>query len=440
MLPLEKSQVRLIFTMARDGLDSDLLERLSLDDGSTDGRKSSVGEKSSMYKLFWAGAMLASGTFTTIFAKAMFEAHAEGSDYCNVGDDETKDCKFNKPWFSVLIMKCSMSLCLVLYYGFGWGKENPEGPNPSWPTIKAVALPAALDLLNTVLGNLGLVFVNSSIYQMTRGSVVIFSAFLNVRWLGRTLRSFHYWSIFFVLVAVVLVGVAGIEESPDGSSGDKVILGLMFILAAQAVTAVQFICEESLMNSPQTTLDPVALVGFEGVWGLLYYAFISPILTFTPRSDMPFSTVWHENFQDTFVMLGNSTDLVWLCFGFFCTILIYNIAANFVTQSLSAVVRSILEACRVMGVWVVALIFYYTQFAVSIGEAWSNWSYLELFGFMVLMYGTFAYKGLVKIPWVSEEVYRQAEQDEKALKRQQRDEAAKAGTAYNVLAVDEPIA
>ena len=56
------------------------------------------------------------------------------------------------------------------------------------------------------------------------------------------------------------------------------------------------------------------------------------------------------------------------------------------------------------------------------------------------MYGTFAYKGLVKIPWVSEEVYQQAEQDEKNLKRKLRDEAAKNNTAYNVLAVDEPIA
>merc|ERR1711871_179460 len=139
------------------------------------------------------------------------------------------------------------------------------------------------------------------------------------------------------------------------------------------------------MNNPATTLDPVALVGFEGLWGLLYYAFLCPILTFTPRSDISVSTIWHEDFGDTFVMLGNSSGLVWLCFGYFCTILIYNISANIVTQCLSAVVRSILEACRVMGVWCVGLFFFYTGLAVSIGGKWSNWSYLELFGFLVLM-------------------------------------------------------
>ena len=79
-------------------------------------------EKSSTYKAFWAGAMLFSGTFTTIFAKALFETEANGSDNCNMNDDDDIHCKFNKPWFSVLVMKFSMSLCLLLYYGLGWGE------------------------------------------------------------------------------------------------------------------------------------------------------------------------------------------------------------------------------------------------------------------------------------------------------------------------------
>ena len=55
---------------------------------------------------------------------------------------------------------------------------------------------------------------------MTRGSVVIFSAVLSVKWLGRTLRQFHYWAIFFVIVAVVFVGLAGIEIGNSDSSSD----------------------------------------------------------------------------------------------------------------------------------------------------------------------------------------------------------------------------
>lgn len=378
-------------------------------------------EKTSAFKLFWAGAMLFSGTFTTIFGKALYETNGVGSEYCDMNDDDNKDCDFNKPWFTVFVMKFSMSLCLVLYYGFGWGKENPNMPNPSWSTIKAVAFPASLDLLNTTLGNVGLLWVNSSIYQMTRGSVVIFSAVLSVKYLGRTLRSFHYHAILFVLVAVIVVGVAGVmSSSDDDSSGSAVILGLGFILAAQGVTAVQFIAEENLMNNPKTTLDPVALVGFEGLWGLAYFAVLAPMLTLTPRSDLQVSTIWHENFIDTFVQLSNSSALCWLCFGYFCTILMYNISANIVTQTLSAVVRSILEACRVIGVWVVGLLFFYAGSGAitTVGEAWSVWSYLELFGFMILMYGTFAYKALIKLPWVGEDVYEAAIHDSDELEQE----------------------
>jgi drug/metabolite transporter (DMT)-like permease len=139
-----------------------------------------------------------------------------------LGDDDDYHCKFAKPWFSVLEMKAAMAVCLLLYYGLGVGKEAGT-PDPDWRTIKKVWLPALLDLLNTVFCNIGLVWVSSSIYQMTRGSVVVFSAILSVKWLGRTLRSFHYYSIALVLVAVVLVGLAGTEEKPatdDDCVGD----------------------------------------------------------------------------------------------------------------------------------------------------------------------------------------------------------------------------
>ena len=289
----------------------------------------SKGEMPPIKKLFWAGIMLTSGTCTTLFANTMFMQKAEGSAACSLEDDDTT-CKFNKPWFSVLLMKLAMAMCLPLYYGVGWGKEDPSAPNPSWKTIKGVWLPSVLDLLNTILGNVGLLWVNSSIYQMTRGSVVIFSAILSVKWLGRRLFSFHYWAIFLVIVAVVFVGLAGIQTSDSDSEGaGMVIIGLLFIIAAQMVTAVQFITEEEFMNEYKATkLDPVALVGFEGLWGLVYFCVLAPYLTYTPASDEPISILWHEDFNDTFVQLSNSMAVVWLSVGYWVAILVYNVSAN----------------------------------------------------------------------------------------------------------------
>ena len=58
------------------------------------------------------------------------------------------------------------------------------------------------------------------------------------------------------------------------------------------------------MNNKLTTLDPVALVGWEGLWGMAYFVVLAPILTLTPRSSLAISIVWHEDFGDTFVQVS----------------------------------------------------------------------------------------------------------------------------------------
>jgi len=230
-----------------------------------------VGGNSSGFKLFWAFVMLVSGTLTTLSAKIQFETKAHGLNNCSRTLDDDADvttyCPFNKPWFSVLEMKSAMSLCLILYYCLGWGKD-PGMSDPSWKTVCSVWLPAMLDLLNTVLGNTGLLFVSSSVYQMTRGSVVVFSALLSVKWLGKELRAFHLWAVALVTCAVAVVGLAGTFEeepsdpkcsddvgggdggsdAPSSSANGQAFLGLGLILVAQLVTAVQIIAEERLMT------------------------------------------------------------------------------------------------------------------------------------------------------------------------------------------------
>jgi hypothetical protein len=52
-------------------------------------------------------------------------------------------------------------------------------------------------------------------------------------------------------------------------------------------------------------VDPVALVGFEGLWGCIFFVVLAPILTYTPRSKLAISIVWHEDFNDTFVQVGS---------------------------------------------------------------------------------------------------------------------------------------
>ena len=120
---------------------------------------------------------------------------------------------------------------------------------------------------------------------MTRGSVVIFTCALSVRYMGKVMTPVHWASVAIVCAAVVLVGVAGLFGGADsgGTSAGEYILGLMLIVIGQIVGAVQFVLEEYLMD--KRGVSPTQLVGWEGVWGVCYFVVLAPILSITPSVD-----------------------------------------------------------------------------------------------------------------------------------------------------------
>lgn len=371
------------------------------------------------------------GTASTITSKLQYEVRSYGPDHCPRHDDDGHaddnehwhNCKFTKPWFQTLVMKIAMTVCLFItaFAQFRQNKAdklaatnvselevglidgaNKLRPKPTWKSIRFIALPAATDLIQTVLAQAGLLWVSSSTYQMTRGSVIIFTCGLSVRYMGKTMTKVHWASIGIVCVAICLVGVAGaIGDESSGASVTEYVMGLALIIVGQMVGAVQFVLEEHCMDALHIT--PTMLVGWEGLWGTLYFLVLAPVLTLTPNVGGDASAIWHEDFVDTWHQLRNSTALVWLTVTSMLALLVYNLVGNMVTKQLSAIMRSILESCRTLGVWAVSLILWYGFDDKKSGEGWTPLSYLELAGFALLVYGTVAYKGIVKIPFLHSE-------------------------------------
>ncbi|KAH8069892.1 hypothetical protein JL721_5427 [Aureococcus anophagefferens] len=322
------------------------------------------------------------GTASTITSKLQYEVRSAGFVQCKYHDDDghadddltRRECLFTKPWFQTLVMKIAMSTCLGISI--------------------------------TVLSQAGLIWVSSSAYQMTRGSVIIFTCALSVRYMGKKMEPVHWVSVLIVCLAIVVVGVSGVFGASDsgGASAGEYILGLMLILLGQVVGAVQFVLEEWLMNECDVT--PTLLVGWEGVWGMGYFLILAPVLSYTPTVNddgelASASTIWHENFAETWDQLKNSTDLIILTILSMIALLVYNLVGNMVTKQLSAIMRSILESCRTLGVWITSIVIYYGWHDSKSGEEWTNWSYLEFVGFVLLVYGTVAYKEILPIPGIS---------------------------------------
>jgi drug/metabolite transporter (DMT)-like permease len=89
---------------------------------------------------------------------------------------------------------------------------------------------------------------------MTRGSVVVFTCILSVRWLKQKLRPHHYVAVAVVCAAVALVGVAGRFGEKGHTSLASYVLGLGLIVVGQAVGALQFcsgLCGNQISGVPR---------------------------------------------------------------------------------------------------------------------------------------------------------------------------------------------
>lgn len=63
-----------------------------------------------------------------------------------------------------------------------------------------LAVPTLLDLLATLMMNVGLLYVTASVYQMLRGAEMLFAALFAVAFLGRRLNKFHLGGILCCVV------------------------------------------------------------------------------------------------------------------------------------------------------------------------------------------------------------------------------------------------
>ncbi|OHT17065.1 hypothetical protein TRFO_41338 [Tritrichomonas foetus] len=372
-------------------------------------------------KLTAIPGMLFFGTCTVVIQKFLFEQKAQGLD--KYGGPH----KFNKPWFQTNSMFIGMLLALVVYEVqriFQNRKRRQQqglitddslasiGRNDSHDSkahIKMyfyVAAPASCDLLATALSNIGLLSIQASVWQMLRGSMVLFSSIFCAFILKRPHFPYMWWSVLLVTVALVIVGAAAVSSTGVGKAGvsaSSVTIAIFLTIGAQLIQASQIVVEDFLMHD--LTASPILIVGLEGLWGtILTCSIFLPITQFAFKG-MEEGNGVHEDTMDTFAMIGNSSILIVFVIFYVLVILVYNVMAMFVTNITSAVVRTILEGLRTLCIWIVQLIIFYAirgkdygNQHPELGEEWNKWSWMQLAGFLLLFTGMLLYNRILELP------------------------------------------
>ncbi|KAJ9496337.1 hypothetical protein LTR99_005528 [Exophiala xenobiotica] len=284
-------------------------------------------------------------------------------------------------------------------------------PLTGWKVV-LLGLPACCDIAGTTLMNVGLLFVAASIYQMTRGALVLFVGLFSVLFLKRKLYLYHWVSLLIVVLGVALVGLAGILYSGDKNSPTskdvaqdlhdalllardlvaqaadaevfRAVLGIFLIAFAQIFTATQFCLEEWILEN--YALEPLRVVAWEGLFGFIVTVVLQVILHFTvgiTKSGRYGYFDAEEGYRQILTnrAIGISSLAIMVSIGGF------NFFGLSVTRSISATSRSIIDTCRTLFIWI-----------VSLGLGWETFKWLQVVGFALLVYGTFMFNDLVRPP------------------------------------------
>jgi len=258
-------------------------------------------------------AAIVTGTACSICSKTMMQLHSVGID----GNVE----QFSKPIFQTFGMFVGMLFGLVMHWIVlmfkipfpGYEHEGLEDPDvemtssaaktkygvinteatplvsqtskstngktktPLWMYFFLV-IPSIFDLAATALCMMGLRYLDVSIYQLLRGSGIIFVALMKQHVLGDSLYKFQWFGVCWNVISVILVGSTAILNSGENGQSNaepgEALLGIVLVMLGAFVQALQFVFEEKVMTMDEVSVPPLLLIGMEGFWGSLLCLFV----------------------------------------------------------------------------------------------------------------------------------------------------------------------
>jgi len=289
-----------------------------------------------------------------------------------------------------------------------------ETPNEENPFHYIFAVTTTCDLIASTLGNIGLLWVPASIWQMMRGSIIIFSGILSIIFLGKRLKSFNWFGMFVVLCGLILVGASSILKGSSGSKTDSflVAIGIVFVLGAQLIAATQMVIQEFLLKTK--SYHPTNVVFMEGFWGVLIMVCVVLPITYTTPGIGPIAppynltnltenaavSIYHENTLDALFQISRNSTFLMIEICIVISIALFNIFGLNISKYLSAVHRTLIDTCRTVFVWAVQVLLLLIDpvtFA-KVGEPLTMYSLLQLGGFVLLIFGTLVYNKIIKLP------------------------------------------
>lgn len=348
------------------------------------------------------------GTVTTGCMNSVFTKYQDNQCVKNCSNPDVSTHKnFEQPAIQTLQMFIGELSVFVVYYFVYVSKfshkrqgyqqiadEDQPDANENVSLLESIKLsiPSICDLCATTLLNIGLVYTPVSIYQMTRGAIVLFVAILSVLFLKRKITTLEWISLIIVSLGVAIVGYSGSRTAPSGETSAQadeasalVVLGISLIIVAVSLQALQFVFEEHILA--QKSIVPLKLVYIEGFYGFTILTVVLVVLNFIIGAiskpsefvDSPF------NLHESLLQMFSSREVLISSVLIMISIASFNFCGISLTHEFSATSRSTIDTCRTLLVWLVAIF-----------AGWESFHLLQFVGFATLVFGTLCFNGVLK--------------------------------------------
>lgn len=350
---------------------------------------------------FCMGLLMLSGSLTTIANKMQQETDSLGKKYHHV-------------WFVAFYMFLGKFLCgffylLLILFNSNSSllHKNAELSDTQPTTISPflLAIPMFFDFVGSIVQIFGLIMVSGSIYQIFKGSLVLFTALLSVLFLNTKFHFQHYLGILLVILGLILVGLA-MEFFPNENSynckktdKENNFLGIFLVILGQFFSAGQYVIEEKMIKN--SNYHPLKTVGIEGMWGTILSFVVLILLNFVncdPDSEITQficfendSNEWKgEDVLFALRQLANNKSLCCWAGAYILSISLSNYTGLIITKYVASSNRTIVDVMKNFLVWSFFLMPFLDK---CVRE---SFSYLQLTGFLILCLGTIIYNKLKK--------------------------------------------
>ena len=328
------------------------------------------------------------------------------------------------------------------------GKEAEEAKKKLGPvpTNFVFCITAGCDLMASTINTFGLTYLTTSMYQMMRGLELFFVCLWSRIFLKNPIYRHAYLGIGTLILGLAIVGLNSIIFKKDNESVAKnPLVGIILMCTSQFFSSTEYVFQEKFIK--HYDVHPFQLVGFEGLWGSIMYSILLIFFQFLSNCNSWSQTLregicfyYHDtykivyennNFTDSnttishiedtdfaFQQMGASAAVLVVYIFYIVSIALYNIVGINLTKLVSSTARAVVDTVRTVFIWLFFLIW------GPVPGTKEHFYPLQLFGFILLVFGTLVYNEIITIPWFKLDYYTRdniakREKEKKALEENQ---------------------